>query len=178
MEWMWKEVVVAYYDGICLESLEETTKRPQDSWYPVPDSIWWPLKYRWEAFPLEPAFSVVLLWVSSVPPGKFRHSAVSYTTIASYQNPDTSVGIATEYGLDSQGFHSRQGQEISVFSTMSNSGLSPVETLIWYRGFFPRGWSCRGLKLTTHLHLVSRSKVVELYLHSHTSSRRGAYLLN
>jgi hypothetical protein len=35
-----------------------------------------------------------------------------------------------------------------------------------YRWFFPRGKSSRGMKLTTHLHLVPRSKMVELYISS------------
>jgi hypothetical protein len=35
-----------------------------------------------------------------------------------------------------------------------------------YWGPFPQGWSDRGVKLTTHLHLVPRPKTVELYLHS------------
>jgi hypothetical protein len=35
-----------------------------------------------------------------------------------------------------------------------------------YRGQFPLGKSGRGVKLTTHLPLVPRSKMVELYLHS------------
>jgi hypothetical protein len=37
---------------------------------------------------------------------------------------------------------------------------------IVYRGLFPRWSSGRGVKLTIHLHLVSKSKIVELYLHS------------
>jgi hypothetical protein len=35
-----------------------------------------------------------------------------------------------------------------------------------YRGLCPLGWGGRGLKLTTHLHLVPRSGMVELYFHS------------
>jgi hypothetical protein len=34
------------------------------------------------------------------------------------------------------------------------------------RGFFPRGQSGRGVKLTADLHLVTRSVMVELYGHS------------
>jgi hypothetical protein len=54
---------------------------------------------------------------------------------------DTSVGIATGYGLD---------------GILSNG----------YRGLYPRGYSGRGMKLTTDLHLVPRSRMVELYLYS------------
>jgi hypothetical protein len=35
-----------------------------------------------------------------------------------------------------------------------------------YWGLFNRGLSGRGVNLTTHLHLVPRSRMVELYLHS------------
>jgi hypothetical protein len=35
-----------------------------------------------------------------------------------------------------------------------------------YRGLSPRGLSGRDVKLTIHLHLIPRSKIVELYLHS------------
>jgi hypothetical protein len=34
-----------------------------------------------------------------------------------------------------------------------------------YRGLYPV-WSGRGVKLTTHLHLVPRSRMLEIYLHS------------
>jgi hypothetical protein len=35
-----------------------------------------------------------------------------------------------------------------------------------HRGPFPRWCSCRGVNLTTHLHLLSRSRMAELYFHS------------
>jgi hypothetical protein len=37
------------------------------------------------------------------------------------------------------------------------------------RGDIPRGENGWGLKLTTHLHLVPKSRIVELYLHSSIS---------
>jgi hypothetical protein len=54
-------------------------------------------------------------------------------------------------------FHS-EGQEIFLFSTASTPALGTSNE---YRGLFPRG-----VKLTTHLHLVPRLRMVELYLHS------------
>jgi len=36
--------------------------------------------------------------------------------------------------------------------------------------FFPWGWSSRGVKLTTHLHLVPSSRMRELFLHSPNTS--------
>jgi hypothetical protein len=35
-----------------------------------------------------------------------------------------------------------------------------------YQGLFPGWYSGWGVKLATHLHLVPRSRIVELYLHS------------
>jgi hypothetical protein len=37
-----------------------------------------------------------------------------------------------------------------------------------YRGLFPRKYNGRGVKLTTNLHPVVRSRLVELHLHSLT----------
>jgi hypothetical protein len=67
------------------------------------------------------------------------------------------------------GFVSRQGQE---FSFLHNVWGPPSLLPYGYLGLFPREQSGRGVKLTTHLQLVPRSRMVELYLH--TSSRRGA----
>jgi hypothetical protein len=46
----------------------------------------------------------------------------------------------------------------------------------WHRGLFPCGKSGQGLKLTTHLHLVPRSRMVELYFHS-SNAFMGWYLI-
>jgi hypothetical protein len=42
----------------------------------------------------------------------------------------------------------------------------PSLLCIWYQGFFLREWRGKGVSLTTHLHLVPRLRIVELYLHS------------
>jgi hypothetical protein len=61
------------------------------------------------------------------------------------------------------GFDSRQGQEIVLF-TASRTVLEPTQPPIqWTWGGGSIGW---GAKLTTHLHLLSRLNMVELYLHS------------
>jgi hypothetical protein len=44
-------------------------------------------------------------------------------------------------------------------------------------GDFPGGWSGRGVKLTTHLHLVPWVSVAKLDLHSLSSSWRGGQLI-
>jgi hypothetical protein len=59
-------------------------------------------------------------------------------------------------------FDSRQGQEIFLYSTMFRPALGPTQPPIqWLPGFLSPG-----VKLTTNLHLVLRSRMVELYLHS------------
>jgi hypothetical protein len=75
---------------------------------------------------------------------------------------DTSVGIATGYGFDSRGLIPGRGKRCSVvYSLQTGSGAHPASYPMGTGGRFPR----RGVKLTTHLHLVPRSRMLELYLH-------------
>jgi hypothetical protein len=69
--------------------------------------------------------------------------------------------IATSYRLDDRGV----GVRVPVGSRIFSSPRHPVR--LWgppsvlangYRAFFPRRSSGRGLKLTTYLHLVMRSR--------------------
>jgi hypothetical protein len=86
---------------------------------------------------------------------KFRNNLTSLL-----YNPK--VGIAGRPGFDS-----RQGT-IFIFSTASKQTLGPIQSHIqWVRWAHPQGYSGRSVKLTTHLHLVPRSRMVELYLHSY-----------
>jgi hypothetical protein len=79
---------------------------------------------------------------------------------------DSSVGIATGYGLDVWGSIPGKGK-IFVFSTASKLALwSSQPPIQWVPGSFSWGWSVGGVKLTTHHLLVSRSRMVELYFHS------------
>jgi hypothetical protein len=65
------------------------------------------------------------------------------------------------------GFDSRQDQEIFLFSTAIRLALGPTQSPIqWVPGAISLGINRPGVKLTTHLHLVPRSKIVELYLQS------------
>jgi hypothetical protein len=74
---------------------------------------------------------------------------------------DSVVGIATGYGLDDRGVVVR----VPVGSRFSSSPCHPDR--LWgppsllsnsHGGLFPRGWSGRDVKLTTHLQLVPRSR--------------------
>jgi hypothetical protein len=57
-------------------------------------------------------------------------------------------------------FDSLQGQKIFVYFTVS--GPPPQ----WVPGAVSWGKIGRGVKLTTHLHPVPKSRMVDLYLHS------------
>ena len=68
---------------------------------------------------------------------------------------DSSVGIATCYGLESPGIESRLGRDF---------GIGPDRfwgpPILLYNGYrlFPGGKGGRGLALTTHRHLALRLK--------------------
>jgi hypothetical protein len=58
------------------------------------------------------------------------------------------------------GFDSRRGLRIFLFTTASRTALGPTQSPIQgVAGLFPWGLSGRGVKLTTHLHLVTRSRM-------------------
>jgi hypothetical protein len=67
-------------------------------------------------------------------------------------------GIALGYGLDDSGFETWQGLRIFLFTTASRPVLTqpPIK---WVPGPLTRGWSGQGVKLTTRLHLVQRSRM-------------------
>jgi hypothetical protein len=74
-------------------------------------------------------------------------------------NWDSSVGIATGYGLDDRGVGVRvpKYQEFSLLQVVpTGSGVHTTSYPMGTAGPFP-GQSGRDVKLTTHLHLVPRS---------------------
>jgi hypothetical protein len=77
------------------------------------------------------------------------------------------VGIAASYRLD--GWNSSPGRSKRFFSSPQlPEGLwDPLSVLSdEYWGLLSCGQNCRGLKLTTHPHLVRKSRMVELNVHS------------
>jgi hypothetical protein len=69
--------------------------------------------------------------------------------------------------------------KIFLLSTSSRPALgSPRLLSNEYRGFFPRGYSGRGVKLTTHLQLVPRPRICgSIHSLPYTSSWRNAQLV-
>jgi hypothetical protein len=72
-------------------------------------------------------------------------------------------GIALSYRLDDRGFDSQQGLGIFLFTTTSILALESTQPSIqWVLGAFSLGIKCLGgggVKLTTHLRLVPRSRM-------------------
>jgi hypothetical protein len=85
---------------------------------------------------------------------------------------DSWVGMATWCGLDGHGSIPDRGEKLFFFFAVSRPA-PPSVLSSGYGGSFP-GVKAAGLKLNTHIHLVPRSRMAKLYLHSHTSLWRGA----
>jgi hypothetical protein len=66
------------------------------------------------------------------------------------------------------GIDSRQGEEIFslLHSVQTDSGANPDSYTMGTGESFPGGLSGRGVRLTSPLHRVSRSRMAELYIHS------------
>jgi hypothetical protein len=82
------------------------------------------------------------------------------------------VGIAT--GLDGPGSNPGSARFLSSPQRPDRFWGSPSLLSNGYRGLFSRGYSGRGVKLTTHLHLVPRSRMVAIHPLPHMSPWRSA----
>jgi hypothetical protein len=80
----------------------------------------------------------------------------------------SSISILTGYELESRGSIPSRNKIHSFTSQRPDRLWGPSSLLTnGYRGFFPMGKKGRGVNLTTHLHLLPRLGMVELYFHSH-----------
>ena len=70
----------------------------------------------------------------------YRRAGASFKNVAMEQTMvghDSSVGIATHYGLDGQRIESRRGRD---FQHLSRPDLGPIQpTIQWISRFFPEG---------------------------------------
>jgi hypothetical protein len=79
-----------------------------------------------------------------------------------HKSCDSSVSIALDYGQDNQGsrvqFLAGAGNCTLHHCVQNGSGAHPASYLMGTRGSFPGSKAAQGMKLTTHLHLVLRSR--------------------
>jgi hypothetical protein len=100
------------------------------------------------------------------------------TKITIIWSRDSAVGVATGYGLDGRGV----GVRVPVYARLFFSPRCPDRfrgslSLLFngYRGLLLWRLRGRGVKLTTHLQLVPRSRICgSIHPLPHTSSWRGA----
>jgi hypothetical protein len=152
--WEWRGsqrpwLVVRYYPSTFLNGLSKTTKSLNEF-----DGSY----YR----PGASKRMFTLLQYTKLPSWKKQQ----VLTFAEQRYRDSSVCMATGYDLNGSG--SIPGSARFLFSPQRPDQLWGQPSLLsnGYRRLFPRVWSGRGVKLATHLHLVPRSRKLELYLHS------------
>jgi hypothetical protein len=90
-----------------------------------------------------------------------KHRKINSSIGCCYESHDSSVGIATGYGLVDRDsgvlFPSGAGNLSLLHSVQTGSGFHPASYPEDTGGFFP-GLKRPGMKLTAHLHLVPRSR--------------------
>jgi hypothetical protein len=104
------------------------------------------------------------------PPGKkgqksLTQTGFSVSTLGTSRSRDNSVGIATGWTVRVR-FPAVQNVSL-LHSVQTGSVRSPSLLSSGYRGALFSGINGRSVELTTHLHLVPRSRMVELYLIKH-----------
>ena len=86
---------------------------------------------------------------------------------------NSSVGIASHYGLDGPGIESLQGARLSA-PVQTCPGAYPASYAMG-TGSLSRGQSGRGGTLTTHLHLAPRSKKEQSYTSTPPLGHHGLF---
>jgi hypothetical protein len=132
---------------------------------------WGPVEVRFRTHP--DTLLIFLLsfpcHVNTMPPPWFRFKVLRSPSVGHHfhycntilKSRDSSVGIALGYGLDDRGSKVRFPAGAGIFfhhRVQNCSGFLPTSYPMGTRGSFPGSKEARGVKLTTHLHLVPRSK--------------------
>jgi hypothetical protein len=117
----------------------------------------------WQRCQTQRLYAAHLTWacIKSV----LHRNKITLIIIMMMMSRDSSVLKAAGY---EQGFDSLQGQEGFMHSTMSRPPLAPSQpsSVHWVLGVFRWRQSVCGVKLTPHLYLLSKLRMVEPYLHS------------
>jgi hypothetical protein len=89
--------------------------------------------------------------------------------------PGSSVSIVSGYGLDGRVIEVRRGETIFLVASVSRPALRPTQPLVqWVPGVLSLGLKrVRGVTLTTHPHVVSRSRMSRSYTSSPPKRLRG-----
>jgi hypothetical protein len=107
----------------------------------------------------------------TIPLIKFRESTQQV------RSQGSSVSIVSDYGLDDRAIEDRSPTETKDFSSnlcvQTGSGAHPVSCTMGIRGPFPGAKRGRGVTLTTHPHLVPRSRMSRSYTSSPPKRHHG-----
>jgi hypothetical protein len=111
-----------------------------------------------------------------MPDTKVCYCEITLQYRKSYENEGrgVSISIVTRIRIRRPVFDSRQRHEYFLFATAFETASGPTQNIMLH---FPQGYSGRVVKLTTHLYLVSRLRMLRaIPALSHISSLCGAWL--
>jgi hypothetical protein len=131
-------------------------------------------------------------WPETVSPQRHEQHCVNesvkkgdYATQASHFScrlSDFAQAVVSDYGLDDQaiGVRSPAGAKdfSSILCVQTGSGAHPASCTICTEGPFPGAKRGRGVTLTTHPHLVPRSRMSRSYTSSPPKRLYGVYIHN
>jgi hypothetical protein len=116
--------------------------------------------------PLVPTLSQINALCTTTSYLSKAHFNFIFTPKSRSRSRDSSVGIATVYGMDRRGSIPGKGKRVFSYTQLWDRLWGPPSLL--YSGYWgislgQGGW---GVKLTTHFHVVPRPGMVELYFYS------------
>jgi hypothetical protein len=97
-----------------------------------------------------------------------------FATVFCYLELGSSVSIVSDYGLDNRAIGVRSSAGAKYFPSslcvQTGSGVHPASCTMGTGGHFPGAKRGRGVTLTTHPHLMPRSRMSRSYISSHPSA--------